>query len=124
MARALAEFYTDVLAELGVTGPDNTASAEDVRVVTDAYAPLWAMLDERDLLTFGVADDVPDMSLLPMRWIVAFHLAPVFGITGAKLEMLQERGQIEGPAPSLGERMLRKQTSPDAISAVQATEYF
>jgi|GEM_PF-3556382 len=124
MARQLENYYQDVLSELGVTGPDNTSSAEDLRIVTDAYPSLWAMLFERQLVGWGVDDAIPDMALLPMRWIAAFHLAPIFGVYGQKLAGLQEKGQLEGPRPSLGERVLRKQASPDAISNTLDVEYY
>ena len=100
------------------------AMAEDVRVVTDAYPGLWALLFEDGLVGFGVDDPIPDQALLPMRWIVAFHLAPVFGIYGERLVRLMEKGQVQGPAPSLGERVLKKQASPPAIANTLGTEYF
>lgn len=124
MPRELADFYTDVLVELGVTGPDRAASAEDLAVVTDAYVPMWALLETRGLVTWLQTDAIPDAALMAMRWIAAFHLARSFGVTGPKLDDLRQRGEIDGPAPSLGERMLRKNAAAPYIPATLPVDFY
>jgi hypothetical protein len=122
--RDLGEFYTDVLGELGITGPDRTASGEDVDTVESRYPGVWAALNEEGLTSWGVTDDIPDGAVIPLAWIVAFHLAETFGVYGQKRESLRALGQVGGDTPSIGEQMLRRQASVDYIPHTLQTEYF
>lgn len=124
MARALEEFYIDVLAELGVVGIDRGASAEDLAVVTSSYPGVWHLLDSLGLTSWILTADIPDDVTLPLRWIVAYYIAGQFGIGGAKMERLAANGVVGGPMPSLGERMLRRLASPDYIPSTIETTYY
>lgn len=124
MSRSLELFYTDVLGELGVTGPDRTASAEDLAVVEDAYPALWNLLDVSGLTSWTQTADIPDEVVLPLRWIMAYHIAGQFGVYGPRLERLAGHGMLGGPQPSVGERMLTRMASPDYISSTLAVDYY
>lgn len=124
MARTLEDFYIDVLGELGVTGIDRAASAEDLAVVTGAYPGIWCLLDALRLTSWIQTADIPDEVLLPLGWITAYHVAGQFGISGPKMDWLIMHGQIDGPVPSVGERMLRRLASPDYISSTLETEFY
>ena len=124
MARSLANFYVDVLQELGVAGPDRAVSAEDLQVVTDLYPAVWQLLEAEGLTNWLQSGSIPDKAVIPMRWIVAYHCAVSFGLRGDRLMQLQERGQIGGPAPSLGEKMLAKQRAAEYIPSILANDYY
>lgn len=124
MARSLADFYVDVLQELGVSGPDGAVSAEDLALVTDLYPAVWQLLESKNLTNWLQSGAIPDRAVIPMRWIVAYHAAVSFGVRGDRLLKLQERGQIGGPSPSLGERLLASQRAAEYIPSILATDYY
>jgi hypothetical protein len=115
MPRSLQDFYSDVGVELGVSGPDAALSAEDLAVISDSYVPLWQLLNADGLVTWTQSGDIPDDALFALTWLLAFAVSQKFGINGPKLQELRERGQYGGPAPSLGERLLRKRAAANYI---------
>lgn len=122
--RDLQEFYTDVLGELGISGPDRAASGEDTAVVVSKYPAIWSLLDDESLTSWNVTEDIPDEAAIALAWIVAFHLCETFGIYGPKRESLRVLGQVGGDQPSIGEQILRRQASVDYIPKTIETEYF
>lgn len=124
MARELELIYADALSEMGVTGPDRVVSAEDGVEMARVYDAVWHVLEDLGLASWDLDGPVPNAHALPLSWILAFHAAQPFGITGARLERLRTQGQLAGPAPSLGERMLRKLSAPAYLNEVIAVDDF
>ena len=124
MATTKASFYTEVLRELKVVGPNGTASAEDTQRVTDAYTRVWDMLFNRDLVTWQYADSLPDWAVLPLTKMVSFAVAPRFAIKGERLLMLKQEGEIDAERPSWAERQLRKQVAKKFVPSTLSNNYF
>jgi len=118
MARELSLIYADALAEIGATGPDRVVSAEDGDEMTRIYTGVWHMLEELGIASWDLDGPVPDAAVIPLVWVLAFHAARPFGITGERLERLRATGQLAGAQPSLGERLLRKLAAPEYLSDV------
>ena len=118
MARDLSLIYADALAEIGATGPDRGVSAEDGDEMTRIYTGVWHMLEELGIASWDLDGPVPDAAVIPLTWVLAFHAAQPFGITGERLERLRATGQLAGAQPSLGERLLRKLAAPEYLSDV------
>jgi hypothetical protein len=118
MARELELIYGDALAEIGATGPDRVVSAEDGEEMARIYTGVWHLLDELGITSWDLDGPVPDAAVIPLVWVLAFHAAQPFGITGERLERLRATGQLAGAQPSLGERLLRKLAAPEYLSDV------
>lgn len=121
MARELELIYGDALAEMGVCGPDRVVSAEDSEELTRVYNSLWYLLDEMDLATWDIDGPIPNGTVIPLVWVLAYHAAGPFGLTGERLARLALNGALNSPNPSLGERLLRKLAAPAYIPEVTAT---
>lgn len=124
MARELELIYADALAEMGVCGPDRVVSAEDGVELRRVYDSVWHLLDELELATWDIDGPIPNGAVTPLTWVLAFHAAGPFGITGLRLERLRANGQIHGPQPSGGERLLRKLAAPRYTVEPMAVESF
>jgi hypothetical protein len=124
MARELEKIYGDALAEIGATGPDRVVSAEDGEEMARIYNGVWHMLESMGLTSWDLDGPVPNDAAIPLVWILAFHAAQPFGITGERLERLRATGQLAGPQVSLGERLLRKLAAPEYLNeTVQVVDY-
>lgn len=124
MARELELIYGDALAEIGACGPDRVVSAEDSTEMARVYDSVWHLLDEMNLTTWDLDGPVDNAAVVPLVWVLAFHAAGPFGITGDRLERLRQNGEINGPVPSRGERLLRKLATPKYIPEVtQVDDY-
>jgi hypothetical protein len=124
MARELNDLYGDALVEIGATGPDRVVSAEDMAELARIYGSLWPLLDEMGLVYWEIDGAVPDAAALPMAWVLAYHAAQPFGVSGDRLERLRINGQVGGQAPSQGERLLRKLAAAKYIAEPMAVEDF
>jgi hypothetical protein len=112
MARELELIYGDALAELGVTGPDRVVSAEDGAEMARVYSSVWYLLEELGLASWDIDGPIPNAAVVPLTWVLAYHAAQPFGITGERMARLKLNGEINGPQPSGGERLLRKLATP------------
>lgn len=124
MARELELIYGDALAEIGACGPDRTVSAEDSVELVRIYQSVWYLLEELGLATWDIDGPIPNAAVVPLVWVLAFHAAGPFGITGDRLNRLRENGEVNGPVPSRGERLLRKLASPAYIPKVMAVDNY
>lgn len=124
MARELELIYGDALAEIGATGPDRVVSAEDSTEMARIYDSVWHLLDEMGLATWDIDGPIPNAAVIPLVWVLAFHAAQPFGITGDRWLRLKDNGEINGPTPSRGERLLRKLATPAYIAEVTTVENF
>lgn len=124
MARERELIYGDALAELGVTGPDRVVSAEDGVEMARLYDSLWYLLEEMGLTSWDLDDPIPNAAVIPVTWVLAYHAAQPFGVSGARLERLKMNGEINGPKPSGGERLLRKLATPKYLATLTAVENF
>ena len=124
MARELELIYGDALAEMGACGPDRVVSAEDSEDLARVYDSVWHLLEEMNLATWDLDGPVPNPSVIPLVWVLAYHAAGPFGITGERLSRLAVNGALNAPTPSLGERLLRKLAAPNYIAEVTAVENY
>jgi len=120
MARELQLIYGDALAEMGVTGPDRVVSAEDSVELTRIYNSLWHLLEEMNLTTWELDGPIPNATVVPLVWVLAYAAAGPFGITGPRLERLAGNGALNLNPPSIGERLLRKLAAPRYVAEVTA----
>lgn len=124
MARELELIYGDALAEMGACGPDRVVSAEDSVELARVYDSVWHLLEEMGLATWDIDGPIPNATVIPLVWVLAYHAAGPFGITGDRLQRLALNGSLSAPSPSLGERMLRKLAAPGYVAEVTAvTDY-
>lgn len=124
MARELELIYGDALAELGVTGPDRTVSAEDGEEMARIYDSTWYLLEEMGLASWDLGGPVPNAVVVPLVWILAFHAAGPFGITGNRIERLRLNGELGRGPPSSGEKLLRKLSAPPYLREPAQTSNF
>jgi hypothetical protein len=113
-----------VLDELGVVAEGAPYPADDVKKVGDKYAGIHAQLLARGLVTWGIAEEIPDAIQNPIIWIVAFSCANVFGIPPSRYTFLATLGALDSEPMSLGEKQLRRSMYGRAIPSTLASSYF
>lgn len=124
MARELELIYGDALAEMGVCGPDRVVSAEDSDEMARIYDSVWHLLDELGLASWDIDGPIPNPAVIPVVWVLAYHAAGPFGLTGERLGRLAVNGSLGAPQPSQGERLLRKLAAPEYIAKPVAVDNF
>jgi hypothetical protein len=93
-------------------------SAEDSEELARVYDSVWHLLEELELTTWDIDGPIPNATVIPLVWVLAYHAAGPFGITGDRLGRLALNGSLNAPTPSLGERMLRKLAAPGYVAEV------
>lgn len=73
------ELSRQAMLEIGVTAPDENLSAQDFADVGARYEQRLVMLQEDNYADFE-ADDIPDAAMPGLIRIVAYEIAPMFGV--------------------------------------------
>jgi hypothetical protein len=77
--RTRAELVNQALANLGVTDPNEIASAEDYKAVNDHFDTAMAQLSGEDIFTLADEDDIPLELFGPLADYLAEDSASDFG---------------------------------------------
>lgn len=117
----LTNLYHKALEKLQVIAAGESADPGDTQLIADKYASLYAMLRDRELVSWAVADDVPDGVVLPLVAMLAFASAGEFGIDPS---LYAAEGALDTTPPSLAERQLRQFMSRKYVSQPARPEYF
>lgn len=119
-----SELYTKALQRLQVLAAGESPSAEDRALVSEKYTALHDQLLTLDLVSWGVADDIPDYVSLPVTMMLAWACAREFAASPQMMQELTLEGAVGLPVPSLAERQLRQQFARRYISTPAQSEYF
>ncbi len=120
----LTELYTAVLQEMGVLAAGEVAEADDADKVAQKYLALYAMLEAKNLVSWGDSDEIPSYAEVPLTMMLAFLCASAFGISPQRRMELGVLGSLDAERPSLAERMLRKQGARKYYYSPARTTYF
>lgn len=88
------ELATQVLKELGVLGVGQTASAVDLKKVTDIYPSVYAQLRRMKVAPW-TSSAIAEEAQLPLAKYLAGQVAAAFGFSGARLAEHKQTG-MEG----------------------------
>lgn len=113
------ELREAVLKEMGVVAAGESANPEDAAVVADKYTLLHGMLEQKNLVTWTLTDDIPSSCAQPVVWMLAYLCAGAFGA-----QQEPEKGALDLPSMSLAERQLRAQLAPFYVYSPAQSEYF
>lgn len=112
MPKTRNELVERVLQVLRVKAEGQTPSAEDVALVTNVLAPVYAELDRDEV--YGVQDDstIDDEAFLPLAEYIATEVAPDFGLAR------------DEDKRALAKSRLRRVSRADFTYSTLATNYF
>lgn len=88
-----AELAADVLRRLGVTASGQSATAEDLDVVTDAYASIYPRLRMRGVAPWG-SEAIEEEAQVPLSQYVASQVYSAWGFTGDKEATIRIEGKL------------------------------
>jgi len=120
----LTELYTAALQEIGKVASGEVAEADDRDVVEQKYLSLYAMLEAKNLVDWGVSEEVPTYAEQPITYMLAFLCCQAFGVSGQKRQEMGVLGALDAPQPSIAERQLRKLAAKKYYYQPARTEYF
>ena len=94
----IQEIAKEVLFEVGELATGQTPTAADLKVCTDAYSRVWAMLQVPELLAGWAVDaDIPTIAEQPIIALVAFDVRNKFGIGGETMQTIIQNAGLAKP---------------------------
>lgn len=128
MAATKAQIRDKVLRKLKVLAFGQTATAEDADIVETAYDEVHALLSEKEVITWGSGDSIPDEAVRPIVKIVAFEVADDF--LSSKDEGRYQRLRFEAYGPNYPDMtggalaILQELAAVDYVPQPTEAEYF
>lgn len=118
MARSQNEFVREVLGRLGALAIGQTPSAEDDVLIKARLADKLDELEDEDLITFDIADGIPNKHFIPLSYLVAIELLDHFGCNA---EIMQK----VAAGAARADRTMRRQKQNGAYESAPARpDYF
>ena len=107
-------FYRKVLEHLCVIAAEENPEPTDIRVISDRYVSLYDMLRTEELVSWALAEDIPDNLEIPLVMLMAAVTAREFGIDPTPYQANFQPTMV----------MLRRQLAKKYVSRRHRAEYF
>lgn len=120
----LLELEESVLRHLGVLATNTNMDADDAAIVVAKYASLYQMLLTKGLVNWAESATIPDEVSVPLMMMLAYMVAPSFGIVGPAYDQLRSEGALDLKPISLAEKQLRIQLVPAYVDSPAQPDYF
>jgi hypothetical protein len=118
------ELYEKTLEKLQVTAAGEDSQPEDIALVTARYTSLYDLLNSEGLVSWAVANDIPDNVEIPLTMMLACHSAREFGVTGQAYAELLAEGGLALPQMSWAERQMRRMAAKKYVPTRVQTEFY
>jgi len=103
------DLIKQAMQDLGVLGNNEDPSAEDFATAGDRYTQRLEMLVDDNYADWD-ADSIPDAAMPGIRRVIAYEIAPMFGVL--KSDLVEPDGKtLEEKGLSLLRRYMRKKAS-------------
>jgi len=117
----LVTLYRRVLEKLGVVAAGESAAPEDTQLIAAKYVSVWNQLKTHGLVSWAVAEPVPDEAAESIVKMVAYASCNEFD---EDPQDYAAEGLIGAPQPSVAERELRQLHTRAYVSVPAHIEYF
>lgn len=94
MPKSKEEIAKEVLLEVGEYATTQTPSGADIKICTDKYDQVYALLLSKKLVSWGPDDSVPEEAVLPIVAIVSRTVTTIFGVGGQTLQDIVAKAGI------------------------------
>ena len=116
----LTDLYAQTLIKMQITAAGESPDPDDSALIGTKYTALYALLLSRGLVSWALADDVPDEAVQPLVQMLSYASAASFGPEQGRYAT----GELDVNPPMPAERQLKKNVARSYVSYTQPTVYF
>lgn len=100
-----------------IEGNDTTPETNDTLVIEQAYDNVYARLASEEIVSWALTEDIPDLFIDPVMWLVAASRVTLFDVDPQTLNVI-----LANSERSIGE--ITKRTTIDYVPFPITSEYF